>query len=459
MKTESKYGMKFIAPFMLVFLIVLISFAYYDLSNLSVLTLSQLSIVPVILSSYFVIIRAKEGKAPFLFVYFVVFFMFHFGFIITSALSIPIEDDFLFVYSNYWPSDKYVRQSIILANIGMLSLITGYFLNKSKINKLHSNTTIDNKSFRTNVEIIGFSILSAAVAIWFYSIASIGTASIIAASYAVFLEKTGQQPIISLLYYFIGLGFVLVVAASPGRLTKAGAVVFGLFALVGFPIGLRGEVLFPLATAAATILLNGDRVPVRKTLVVVLVILCLISGVRVLRQSGLGSYSFSFQDFLPHNALVEMGGSLRSVAEVASWAGNGESYLHGATFLAPVERALVYVVPFVERVPAEQDNRLMNVVIQNRVGTIGFSPVAEGHRNFGIFGVVLFMIATGMVLRFLEIYGQSLFGRSIAAVVMFPIVYEVRNAFVQVPFQIVFGLMIVFAVSLTCKVKSLWVQQ
>ena len=55
----------------------------------------------------------------------------------------------------------------------------------------------------------------------------------------------------------------------------------------------------------------------------------------------------------------------------------GDPLLWGASYWGPIDRNLTYIVPGWTRLPAEDDPRLLNVVIQDRVGPVGFSPIAE----------------------------------------------------------------------------------
>ena len=83
------------------------------------------------------------------------------------------------------------------------------------------------------------------------------------------------------------------------------------------------------------------------------------------------------------DAFAEMGGSLHPVEKVVRWRAEGDPLEMGASYWAPIERGAARVLPGLQTSVAEDDMRIMNVLVTDRVGPIGFSPVAEAYRNFG----------------------------------------------------------------------------
>jgi prepilin signal peptidase PulO-like enzyme (type II secretory pathway) len=91
------------------------------------------------------------------------------------------------------------------------------------------------------------------------------------------------------------------------------------------------------------------------------------------------------------------------------------------------------------RIPAEHDDRIMNILISRRVGPIGFSPVAEAYRNFGDAGPFLVMMLVGIILALLDRRPRTAESQLAVAVVMIPLLINVRNSFVPIPAQLVMG--------------------
>jgi hypothetical protein len=138
-----------------------------------------------------------------------------------------------------------------------------------------------------------------------------------------------------------------------------------------------------------------------------------------------------------------MGYSLRPTAEVLRWLDEGADFMNGASYWAPVDRALVYLVPSWTRVPAEEDSRILsNLVLKDpAIGAIGFSPVAEAYFNFGVIGVVIVMFLVGMLLGWMEAWPVSPERLAILGIVMNELLFNIRNNFTPVPSHIVLGML------------------
>ncbi|MET0214202.1 MAG: O-antigen polysaccharide polymerase Wzy, partial [Vicinamibacterales bacterium] len=142
-------------------------------------------------------------------------------------------------------------------------------------------------------------------------------------------------------------------------------------------------------------------------------------------------------------AFAEMGASLHPVEKVVRWRAEGERLENGGTYWAPFERAAARLLPGAQSSDAEDDLRIMNILVIDRVGPIGFSPVAEAYRNFGAVGVVLVLGLVGACLALIDTLRSSRLAVLTMAVVYVPILTNVRNSFVSVPAHCAAGLAIV----------------
>jgi hypothetical protein len=140
---------------------------------------------------------------------------------------------------------------------------------------------------------------------------------------------------------------------------------------------------------------------------------------------------------------------------VIRWAERDEPFLYGLSYWAPFDRALVYVLPGWTRPPANEDDRLLNVVVQKRVGPIGFSVIAEAYRNFAVPGVVVVMFLTGFLLGRFDRWPATPIGKAFAGIILFPMLIQIRNAFTQVPMQVMGGLAVLAVVVLASKISGL----
>jgi hypothetical protein len=192
----------------------------------------------------------------------------------------------------------------------------------------------------------------------------------------------------------------------------------------------------------------------RTALIAIVVGLFAIAMLREVRAVGLGSTDGLQAGGNAFDGLTELGGTLRSVSEVVLWSQLGEQQINGASYWAPVDRAACAVVPDGHCVPAYDDDRLMNVLVQQRVGAIGFSPIAEGFRNFGWSGVVVVMALIGILLGALDQLRPSMSSQAIVGVVLVELFINVRNAFVPVPSHIIGGLIFVLLIRIAANSSS-----
>ncbi|MCK9921667.1 O-antigen polysaccharide polymerase Wzy [Frankia sp. AgPm24] len=260
-------------------------------------------------------------------------------------------------------------------------------------------------------------------------------------------EDVGQtalrSPLVPYVLFGLCLGLVLAVIDGPNRWRRATVVVFVLFAVIALPLGLRSEVMFPAVSAAAVA--ARRRVVVRGVIVLLgaVLLLAFIGGLREIRQSGLAAVRLEAITFSPVDGVAELGASIRPIGAVLDWRdGMGERPAPGSTFYGQVQRLLSGRVLGRPQPSQFDDERLFNVLIMDREGPIGGSPIAEAYYNFGLPGVIVFLFGTGLVVAWMD-HGRSRRGTEAACLVLLvPLVIEVRNAFAAVPFQVLLGLVV-----------------
>lgn len=267
-------------------------------------------------------------------------------------------------------------------------------------------------------------------------------------SYAGVLDALEGTPI-SALYLMINVGVPLLAATTWGPGHRFGAAAFAVFSILGFPVGLRGEVLFPLAAVLVVRARRGLRLDLGRLGVVAAILLGAAALTRDVREFGLGNVAQARSiSANPLNGVMELGGTLRPVAEVIRWYEEGDDYIWGASYLAPFDRPLRRIVPGLEYIPAENDDRIMHVLAMQRdVGAIGFSPIAEAYRNFGTLGTVLVMALTGFLVGRLDQLPRDPTWNAMVGVVFVPILTQVRNSFISLPSAVVIGALVVLATS------------
>lgn len=255
--------------------------------------------------------------------------------------------------------------------------------------------------------------------------------------YIMFFERNpALGNLIGILHTAIAATFFL--ACIHANKLMVPLIIFGIWALFSFPIGLRGEVLFPIALTAPVLMSQG-QIRIHWTAVALAILVVLFVSAAVANSRIGEQLSDSLVSASPLEAISELGGSLRPSFEVEKWLQNGDEYRWGATYYAPFERTLQRILPFADRIPAEEDHRLMNVLIMQRAGPFGFSIVAEAVINFGILGA----FAVGGIAG----AGVSVSGSRLAAGIQ-PLIYasilfgalvHIRQSFVSA-----FGATVVF---------------
>lgn len=369
------------------------------------------------------------------FIFFASLGVFHAGLILTSSVGAITDEDILY-HIAYWFYRDQTSLAIELVNLAMLSFALGALLtSRARLPEYKAR----GGSFNQRVYHFGGMLLIASM-LGFFAL-SVFTG--VLGSYGAYLNLLSKVPILGVvyayLYFFIGLGLVMVSATYRQGFTLIYFTLFGGWALVAFRLGLRGEVMFPLMVSAAMFGRRNLTLSLPLILLLLLTFLTVTTVVKNARVSG--DYS-DIPTFNPLNAVAEMGASLRPVQEVIKWQAEGDPWLYGGSYWAPFERQLALFVPGMNRIPAGSDDRLLNVVVAERAGPIGFSPVAEAYANFGKGGVVFVMLFLGALMGKLDNIGPSTRRDIVIGAALLPVFIMIRNSFTHVPVQVILGVVI-----------------
>lgn len=256
-------------------------------------------------------------------------------------------------------------------------------------------------------------------------------------SYSEFLYATEDYPR-PWITFGIAVGVTLAATDLGQRASRISMGMFIVWALIALPIGIRGDVMFPAAGALAAQGWKLRHIPVRYFIGGAVLMLCMASLLREVRAEGITRVEWRWEVVSPANALKELGQSLRPTYETIRWIQDGDVRLGGGSFWSPIERGFLRLFPVQQRADLDEDLQL-TVVVFNRVGPIGFSPVAEAYYNFGTVGVSLVMGVIGLLVGCLGLWGRSLVGRALMLATLIPLLIFVRNSFTQVPGQWVIG--------------------
>jgi len=380
-------------------------------------------------------------------VYAVVFWCFHFGLVAALATGYASAVDLPPDYEG-WVFDPITGDAAIVALCGFLAFASGACLvhwSHGRFRRTSPQPTDDERAHPYGS--VGSALVLGAIASWCVVVLLAGGVTGFFTSYEDFRQMTADYSVpISIISPVLACGVVMAVTGKTGWQRTAAIAAFAGFALVALPIGLRTDVMFPAVAVVVASARCGRAFSPVKVAAVGLALVLLIPVVRDLRTTGITALPEAL--VAPRlDALVEMGGSLRPVEQVVRWHAEGEPFQHGASYWAPFERAASRLLPGLRAASADDDLRLMNVLVLDRIGAIGFSPVAEAYRNFGPVGVVIVLGLIGALLGGIDTIENRRTAVLAIATLYPPLLINVRNSFVSVPAQCVAGILFLAAVA------------
>ncbi len=423
--------------------LILLLFFYEQIMDLSLYYVSNMGSVYVIVSLAMLCFTVRKGVWSGSFVYLLVFSLFHFGMTFVYGINLPISD-YDSYYMNQWFYSSFTKEAIYASTLSVNAYTTGCMILNLKKYSRDTGITYKKSKFPLSGAIITIICLMS----WFVLVISKGGVSILFGSYENFLFQTNSLPL-PYIYYGIGIGIGFLLSGGKSKIQYLALFMLAVWSVFAMILGLRNELLVPVVTGLVVMAKYKIPFSFKTVLILGICLLSILSIVRDLRKTGLNDSGNITINANPLSSLVEMGGSLRPVSEVILWHETGDSFIYGASYWAPIDRTIQLILPDLRasRLDSQNDYRLMNVLIQKRTGPVGFSPVAESYYNFGIFGVCIIMLLTGLLVSFMDTWRVTYFNQACFAVIFVALIGEVRQDFTPVPFQIVFGLCLVIFVS------------
>lgn len=333
-----------------------------------------------------VIAKAQPYRAPF-FYFCCIYCVFHFG---LAPVFLAPESWWVartrFGLDWYLDSDR-VRYAYMICLLFFAGMLAANFIPHDFITTKRKYSDIA----RQYVYQLSLVVLIITIGLWYMMILGGGIGDYI--DFNQVNEAGGLGSTFGFVHAAIDAAFLLAVLSGTAVWPFAVFLIWGFSAFV---LGLRGNVAFPAVLAIAFLVSqNRIRLPVWVLVLASFGFLTVSSIVSVTRTSGTADSVSYDQRVL--TGLGELGGSLRPVYEVTKWE-ETDGLQFGNTYYAPFERTFLAVIPIANRIPGELDQRLMNVLIMDRIGPYGFSIAAEAHYNFGIAGDLLIGALVGLVL-------------------------------------------------------------
>ena len=367
--------------------------------------------------------------------YLAVFGLFHGGLLLTSAVQgwtdLPGADV-------RWLSGDRAPVAAALAALGMIAFTVGVALVQRLARRRPDRDGGGGDCVVLGV--LGLSVHAAGLAILAAVVNAGGGLGLLRSGYGAYLAAAQGNALLPYGVLALGVGPVMSLAAG-GQARRLAWVLFGAYAAVAFPLGLRGEVLFPLVAMLVVEVRRGRRIRPLWTAAGTAFVMTLVGVVRQTRAKGVGALLEVSTLASPLDGVAEMGYSLRPTVVVLGWHDRGEPFRHGETLLAVPLRAFEGLLG--RAVPAgAYDDRLFNVEIAHRVGPIGGSPVAEAYHNFGVLGVVVFLAMVGVLLASLTRRARSPWDDALLGGLLVVLLIQVRNDFTPVPLQVALVLLL-----------------
>ncbi|MEW2461734.1 O-antigen polysaccharide polymerase Wzy [Microbacterium sp. K41] len=347
-----------------------------------------------------------------------------------------------------WYTGAAGARALQLTTIGMAAYTAAALLRVGVHRDRVRTERTDDGSLAIRFSRLGALVLILGVLAWFWMATSTVGIAGITGSYQSFLAAT-QATDIHLTYPLIAVGLGLAALTPLGVMQKTALVLFAIFGVFGFFLGLRGEVLFPLAVAVSVMATRRKMPNFGLVAVGGLLLLTLINAAKEIRQAGLGETGFSLADATPLAALSELGQTLRVVTTVVNWHDfGGEPFRGGDTYTVSVAR-LAEQLFMTERPSALTDFRLFNIEISTRAGNIGGSIIGEAFHNFGTGGVVLVLALSGLLFAGFSLGRPSPLSLALYVVIAVPLYNHIRNSFVPVLPSVAVGVILVLLVYAT----------
>ncbi len=379
--------------------------------------------------------RGVKGSA--LRVYVAVFSLFHLSLPILRWLEVPLP--YLRVRQFWsWFSPEAYGEAVALTSIALCGLVGGGLVawattrRRVKVSLVLTHGSI---SWQT----LSLGLVGGGFLVWLSVLmAGVGLAGL-GMNYSDF--RAASNPFLEgLANVMLGFGIIAATYAEDSLPRRAAFAIYGLWAVMALALGLRGEVLWPLAAAYVVARPKMPRGRVLLGLIVVVAVIApSLSAVAVFRNDR---SSITMKEFVAEASIVglvaELGGTLRVPVEAA----RGEEYVEvgaGGIYLY----ALQYFIANVVRVVDEPDHsiaRQINALALTPSGIgsstlsgIGSSFVAETYLSGGVVVTWLSYLMLGAFLGACDIRGRS---KILVALVLFPLLVAVRNDFGFVPFHI-----------------------
>lgn len=249
--------------------------------------------------------------------------------------------------------------------------------------------------------------------------------------------------------------FVLTSLISISGLKRNYAVIALVLLLLSvtplFLFGFRGFFIMTLLVGVILVEKKG-RISISRLGPIFLALLLIIPVIKAKRNKdtkkveGLGP--------VPVMAIIEMGGTLRTLVRTVDYMEDGEPLWMGKSYLMGFKHIPPNLFIFKRREkeilhPSSWITLISDPVIYMSGGGWGYSIVAEAYLNFGLFGILIIFLLLGFILYMFDTMDfRSSSSLALYALFLYPLFYSVRNDFFNFARPFMWGVAILLLVTM-----------
>lgn len=380
-------------------------------------------------------LSTRRWRSP-LVIYLAVFSVFHAAIAVVHVFRLPFPDRRAKQLLIWFDASSYVTVQALVC-LAILALIVGASVaalpRQSRLSLFGQSSELDRKA----LGVAGGLFLLAGVAAWITIVVGTMGARGFFRNYDEYIRATRSTPV-GWSQVLVGLGLAFTAAGTPSLLRRMGLLAFAVFVLLGLPLGLRGEILFPLAASAGVMARTAHRRMrlrhIALGLVVVLPLMTLVGFTRNARVRGVAPGVGALLS--PTDALVEMGTTVRVPVEGIRLY-KGSHQFESGQVLRDSARFFANNVGLAGS-PENRIGPTINAVARGTSG-IGSSPVAEFYLSGGRGLLAAYFLLLGIALMTLERLRENPWHDAVLGVFLVPLMVSVRNEFVFLPLHWAFG--------------------
>ena len=277
-----------------------------------------------------------------------------------------------------------------------------------------------------------------------------GGPAVLTLSYRVFRDNVLSFPLFLQGVQMSAYGCFLAVCGAGGRRWKTPVVTWIIFGGSLAVVGNRSLLAVPLLGLLVMLTTRGVRfrkIVIGGGVAALMMIMSAIGVIRVVGFSQRGTVNWT--SVTPLDTLAEIGGTLRAAYAPISWIQEGDDYLYGGSYWAPIDRHFLRFVLFRRRVSLEDDPMAVASLTYHREGSVGTSAVGEAYYNFGILGPIIYFGILGRLFGWADRRApDSPYRLAILCVLMTQFYWNIRGSFLSIPLQTTVGLLIIGLCSL-----------